>query len=120
MTAAVLDPADADRLAKLLGMLGSHHDGERAAAGAKADQLVRALGLTWHQVITVTVAPPLSPATRPPPRRMAVYCHARRWQLSAKEREFVESMLQWRGEPTERQREWLTDLYARLSARAAA
>jgi hypothetical protein len=48
---AILDPQTADRLAKLLGLLGSAHDGERAAAGAKADALVRERGLTWRQVI---------------------------------------------------------------------
>ena len=30
-----MTPADRERLAKLLGMLGSHHDGERAAAGLR-------------------------------------------------------------------------------------
>jgi hypothetical protein len=34
-------------------MLGSEHDGERAAAALKADQLVRSRGLTWQQVISV-------------------------------------------------------------------
>ena len=39
------------RLAKLLGMLGSAHAGERATAGLKADQLVRSLNLTWQEII---------------------------------------------------------------------
>ena len=37
--------------AKLCGMFGSAHAGERAAAAAKADQLVRSLGLTWFDVL---------------------------------------------------------------------
>jgi hypothetical protein len=45
-----------DRLAKLCGMFGSAHAGERAAAAAKADQLVRNLGLTWFDVPSVTRA----------------------------------------------------------------
>jgi hypothetical protein len=49
---SALGPNDADRLAKFLGMLGSAHAGERAAAGLKADKLVREAGLTWHQVIS--------------------------------------------------------------------
>jgi hypothetical protein len=53
-----LDPAKADRLAKILGLLGSDHDGERAAAGLKADQLLRESGLTWREVI---IAPPIAP-----------------------------------------------------------
>jgi hypothetical protein len=46
-----LDPQTLDRLAKLLGMLGSVHAGERAVAGLKAHELVRAHGLTWHDVL---------------------------------------------------------------------
>jgi hypothetical protein len=49
-----LDPLAADKLAKLCGMFGSEYDGERAVAAALADQLVRDLGLTWQQVITVS------------------------------------------------------------------
>jgi hypothetical protein len=40
------------RLAKLCGMFGSDHDGERATAALKADRLVRALGLTWCEVLS--------------------------------------------------------------------
>jgi hypothetical protein len=61
---ALLDQAAATRLAKLCGMLGSAHDGERAAAGLKADQLVRELGLTWRDVI---IAPPIAPERDTPP-----------------------------------------------------
>jgi hypothetical protein len=49
-----LDPRTAERLAKLCGLFGSEHVGERAAAAAKADKLVRAQGLTWSQVIRPT------------------------------------------------------------------
>jgi hypothetical protein len=48
----ILDPNSADRLAKLCGMFGSAHDGERASAAAMADKLVRAQGLTWPQVLS--------------------------------------------------------------------
>jgi len=44
----------AERLAKLCGMFGSAHAGERAAAAAKAHDLIRSLRLTWFDVI----APP--------------------------------------------------------------
>jgi hypothetical protein len=39
------------RLVRLLGMLGSDFDGERANAGQMADALVRSLGLRWDDVI---------------------------------------------------------------------
>ncbi len=47
----LLDPNTADRLAKLCGMFGSDHDGERASAAAMADRLIRARGLTWPELI---------------------------------------------------------------------
>ncbi|MBV9825734.1 MAG: hypothetical protein JO001_08675 [Alphaproteobacteria bacterium] len=45
---ATLDRA---KLTKLLGMLGSAHDGEVAAAGRAANRLVRNSGLTWHDIV---------------------------------------------------------------------
>jgi hypothetical protein len=49
---------DRDRLARLLGMLGSDYPGEVANAGRLADRLVRAAGLTWRDVITPSLSPP--------------------------------------------------------------
>ena len=111
MTRPVLDPQSAVRLVKLCGMLGSQHDGERAAADLKADQLVRGLGLTWGDLIV----PPDTVPLRNDWRRMAKYCNRCRGQLSARDRAFIEAMLHWRGEPTERQQQWLIDIYARLN-----
>jgi hypothetical protein len=61
---AALPPADRTRLANLLGMLGSEHDGEIINAARAATRLVRDRGLTWHQVL----APKSSPQARLPPR----------------------------------------------------
>jgi hypothetical protein len=58
-----LDDSAADRLAKLCGMFGSNHDGERASAAALADKLVRQLGLTWREIIV--------PANDPEPEHKA-------------------------------------------------
>ncbi|HEY1301061.1 MAG TPA: hypothetical protein VGF07_11235 [Stellaceae bacterium] len=46
---------DRDRLGKLLGLLGSDHDGEVAAAGRMADALVRGAGLTWPAIVAAPV-----------------------------------------------------------------
>ena len=47
MTGAALIPrALADRLAKLCGMFGSAHDGERANAARLADELIKSAGVT--------------------------------------------------------------------------
>jgi hypothetical protein len=43
---------DRDKLAKMLGMLGSRHDGEVAAAGRSAHILVRDAGVSWTQVLS--------------------------------------------------------------------
>ena len=43
---------DREKLAKVLAMVGSQHDGERANAAGLADRMVRAAGLTWEQVLT--------------------------------------------------------------------
>jgi hypothetical protein len=55
-----LPPAERDRLAKLLGMLGSDHDGEVLNAARLADRLVRDHGITWLDAITAPVDPQLS------------------------------------------------------------
>jgi len=49
---ALLDPDAADKLARICGLFGSDHDGERATAAAMADRLLRSRGLTWPQVIS--------------------------------------------------------------------
>jgi len=42
---------DRERLIKLLGLLGSDHNGEIASAGRMADGLIKDAGVTWAEVI---------------------------------------------------------------------
>jgi hypothetical protein len=42
---------DRDRLAKILGMLGSGHPGEASTAGKAAHALIRDAGMTWPEVL---------------------------------------------------------------------
>jgi hypothetical protein len=58
---AALAEDDRLKLIKLLGMLGSEHAGERAAAGLKAHGLLAARGVTWAQLLTA------EPAAAPAP-----------------------------------------------------
>jgi hypothetical protein len=51
--AATLPSSTTNTLLKCLGMLGSNHAGERAAAGLKADQIIRQNGLTWQDLSRV-------------------------------------------------------------------
>ena len=53
-----LAEADRERLARLLGMLGSAFDGEVANAGRLADKLVRGAGLTWPDIIAPALPSP--------------------------------------------------------------
>jgi hypothetical protein len=46
-----LSNPDRERLAKLLGLLGSDHQGERDAAGLAAHRLVVERGLVWADVV---------------------------------------------------------------------
>jgi hypothetical protein len=62
-----LTPALASKLVKVLGMLGSDHDGEVAAAGRRADAMVKGAGLTWDDVI-VPAAPKPEQRRRQPRR----------------------------------------------------
>jgi hypothetical protein len=56
MSAADLDR---ERLAKLLGMMGSAHDGEVVAAARQAERLRAEAGLTWVDIVVRRLpAPP--------------------------------------------------------------
>jgi hypothetical protein len=101
----VLDTAARERLCKLLGMLGSHHDGEVAAGGRKASEFLRAM-------------PEATASAQPQMPAWGQMLHARlaaQAALNIKEVEFLHSMLTWRGNPTPKQMRWLIDLYEALS-----
>lgn len=50
---------DLVRLARILGMLGSEHPGERASAALAAHRLVASAGCSWWQLLSPTkIAPP--------------------------------------------------------------
>jgi hypothetical protein len=120
MTARTLDPQVCDRLIKLLGMTGSKHGGERAAAGLKANELLRRCGLRWDDVICV----PCAEAERDELHEdlddddadwgsLINQLYAARHLLRPRDRHFVESMLRWEGEPTPAQKKWLLDIWRR-------
>src|SRR3954469_5039729 len=77
--AVILPAAVADRLVKLLGMLGSVHDGEALTAARMADRLLRhQLKLTWGEV----VQPLPTRASGPEPPR--VWHEPGTWQEAAR------------------------------------
>ncbi|MFH5923224.1 hypothetical protein [Roseomonas xinghualingensis] len=48
---------DAAKLERVLGLLGSEHDGERASAALAAHRLVQRLGVSWHDLLMAKPAP---------------------------------------------------------------
>jgi hypothetical protein len=107
-TAALLDPRAAEHLCKLLGMLGSRHDGERAAAAWKVHEFIRQIGLTWPDII---ISVPMVPADW---RRMATACREQGYRLTPREFDFVNNIAMRGREPSEKQLKWLRDIFARL------
>jgi hypothetical protein len=51
-----------ERLARILGMMGSDHDGEALAAARLAERLRREADATWSEIIVPTLPPPDDPA----------------------------------------------------------
>jgi hypothetical protein len=85
-----------EKLVKVLALLGSSHDGERAAAAAAADRMLREAGLTWDDVIRLgdtsagaTHTPHAWPSTV---RASIAFIAAREDALTAWERNFVRSI----------------------------
>jgi hypothetical protein len=61
-----LAATDRTKLAKLLWLLGSDHQGERDAAGLAAHRLVQDRGATWFDVVVIPQT--ISEPRREPPR----------------------------------------------------
>jgi hypothetical protein len=110
----VLLPHQCEHLAKLLGMLGSDHDGERASAGLKADTYVRSLGLTWHEILV--------PESRQPEavREMIGFALLYFDALSFSEQEFLRTISSPDYLLSPRQAWWLQQIVAKLKRAGAA
>ena len=120
-----LDASSAQRLVRLLGMLGSAHDGEAANAGRMADRLIREHGLTWSQIIARPPPATFTPLSREPAtalewRQLAVWIKRNfADQLNAREHQFVTHMATWRAMPSPKQQEWLNAIAERFGEVAA-
>ena len=116
---AVISAADRDRLAKLLGMTGSAHDGEALNAARLASALVRQAGITWFDLLGT------DPARAPQPdlshavltdwpvrwRQAASICLAfGAGILRAKDIEFARKVSAYGHRPSDAQLQWLHDL----------
>jgi hypothetical protein len=104
-----LDPDALERLIKLLGMLGSAHADERAAAGLKAHELIKRHGLQWSDIVVGRPAP-----AKIGWRDKAHACGTHLHLLNATEGAFVRTMSTWRGTPSDKQLNWLNRIYENL------
>lgn len=92
MIAIALPPADRQRLAKLLGLLGSDYPGERDAAGLAAHRLIRDRGLTWQDVIHPNAELPANRNAVQPWRETVAECLRQPGSLRPWERDFLRSL----------------------------
>ncbi len=94
---------DRTRLANLLGMLGSAHDGEVVNAGRLADKLLRETGATWHEVLGAANDPRQDEGPSPDGwRGLCDACLRRPLALTRWEHDFLETLLGFR-RPSSRQ-----------------
>lgn len=111
MNAPSLTAPDAQKLSRILGMLGSSHQGERDAAGLAASKFMKDRKLAWPDVITSTEQPPRAakpkPAHKPPPPpprpRWKLVLEAvlqRESKLTVWEKDFCRSLLTRKSDPT--------------------
>jgi hypothetical protein len=111
----VLDPKATNKLAKICGMFGSVHEGERAAAAAAADRMIHEIGLRWTDIINVPLVPTEAISADSVDWKDALdVCLDCIHALDLRSRAFVQSLSRWRGEPSQKQLEWLFDIYARV------
>jgi hypothetical protein len=106
----------ASQLSKLVLMLSSNHEGEIVATARAIDRVLRSNRLDWHDLAEAICLP--APAARPCDdadwRDLLAFCASRMSCLNSREREFLRSIAQWRGNLTERQRNWLETIADKL------
>lgn len=123
------------RLAKLIPMLATDHDGEVIATARAIERTLRSEGLDLHALANL-LAGNTEPKILPVPSTAAAqgqsewtwaavaeFCQANHGgSLTPKELAFVKSMLPklvCDGKPTEKQADWLRDIFAKVREVAA-
>jgi hypothetical protein len=106
----------APMLLKLIPRLGSDHAGEVVATAAAIGRVLRNGGCDWHDLAgAVAVLPkPQAKAEDDDWRATLAFCARHIDHLKTREREFLKSLAYWRRDLTEKQRDWLEAIAARL------
>ena len=109
-----------EKLAAVLSMMGSQHDGEVLNAARLAEKIRRSAGLSWSDLLTgapTTTDRPLPPppSRQPQWREMLAECRRRPEALTDWERQFVASVAQ-RGSLSPRQLATLADIARKARA----
>jgi hypothetical protein len=97
-------------------MLSTDHDGEIVAAQSALKRTLASHGLDLHDVIDALTEEPQS---EPHWYNKASFCFRHQQRLSDWEKGFIDTLLGWRGEPTEKQKSRLNAIYDRLRAQGA-
>ena len=103
-------------LAKLCGMFGSDHAGERANAAAAADRLVRQAGMRWPDVISPPPPPSPGSADIGDAKKAIAFCRRFPAVLTQWEARFLASVAAQQFRLTRKQRGVLVRLVAKCRA----
>lgn len=110
----------APRLSQLVLMLSSDHDGEVVAAARAIGRTLKSSRLDWHD-LAEAISLPLPAVVHPIDDRdwrdLLAFCAAHMSRLNSREKEFLRSIAKWRGDLTERQRDWLECIADKLRSR---
>jgi hypothetical protein len=120
-------------IGKLLRLLGSDRDGEVLGAVRALRRVLTSNKLDLHDLAHIVEAPPVASPngnghagsgfrnwhddtveTEVPWRDMVAACMQRLDRFTDKERKFIRSIEDWRGEPSARQLGWLAALFERV------
>jgi hypothetical protein len=106
----------APMLCKLIPRLGSDHAGEVVATAAAIGRVLRNGGCDWHDIAgAIAVLPkPQAVSADDDWRATLAFCAMHVDCLKTHEREFLRSLAHWRGNLTEKQRNWLEGIAAKL------
>ncbi len=116
----------APKIAKLIPLLASEHDGEVVATARAIERVLKGEGLDLHSLVEALCEPAPVAYVPPPPteKKPETWDEIARWcrtrdagDLSSKERKFVWDMVRRAGtgvEPTDKQLKWLRAIHVKL------